>query len=139
MFSSQKIKLLFIFFLFSIFFNFQTAFVSAYDFELHSGLGDAGYEAGYDDAGLTDEPVAQVAGSIVKQIIAYVGIFFLLLTIYAGFIWMLSRGNEQEVEKSKKILQNAIIGLIVVLLAYAITYLFMSTLTGVEGPVTEIK
>ncbi len=133
----QKIKLLFIFTLFSFFFNFQA--VLAYDFELHSGLGDAGYEAGYDDAGLTDQSVSQIAGSVVKQVIAYVGVFFLLLTIYAGFIWMLSRGNEQEVERSKKILQNAIIGLIVVLLAYAITYLFMSTLSGVEGPVLETK
>ncbi len=135
----QKIKLLFIFILFLLFFNFQAVPVLAYDFEVHSGLGDAGYEAGYDDAGLTDESVSQIAGSAVKQVIAYVGVFFLLLTIYAGFIWMLSRGNEQEVERSKKILQNAIIGLIVVLLAYAITYLFMSTLSGVEGPVLETK
>ena len=113
-----------------IFFT-QPAAVFAYDFELHSGLGDTGYEAGYDEAGLTDVSVEDTTGKVIKMILGYIGVFFLLLTIYAGFVWMLARGNEQEIEKAKKILQNAIIGLIVVLFAYAITYLVASTLTNV--------
>jgi len=43
--------------------------------------------------------------------------------IYAGYLWMLARGNEQEVEKAKNIIIYAVIGLVVVLSAYAITRL----------------
>ena len=41
--------------------------------------------------------------------------------IYGGFIWMNSRGNEQDVEKAKNIIRNSIIGLLIVIAAYAIT------------------
>jgi len=41
--------------------------------------------------------------------------------IYGGFIWMIARGNEGEVTKAKDLIQAAIIGLVVVLAAYAIT------------------
>jgi hypothetical protein len=34
---------------------------------------------------------------------------------------MLARGNEQEVEKAKNLIQAAVIGLMIVLSAYAIT------------------
>ena len=51
------------------------------------------------------------------------GVVFLILMIYGGYLWMLARGNEQEVEKAKNIIQNALIGLVIVLAAYAITAL----------------
>jgi hypothetical protein len=45
---------------------------------------------------------------------------------------MTARGNEEQVEKAKKVIQNAVIGLIIVILAYAIT-LFIGRLLGVGG------
>lgn len=134
----ERIKLVFLVFISLLFLNLQFIPVLAYDFEMHSGVGDTGDEAGYNDVNLTDDSVAQMVGDVIRQIILYLGVFFLLLTIYAGFIWMFSRGNDQEVEKAKKRLQNALIGLIVVLLAYTITYLFMHTLTGVQSEPVKI-
>ncbi len=129
----KNIKLFFLVFVGFLFFSIQFFPVFAYDFELHSGLGDTGYEAGYDDVNLTEDNIPQLIGRIIRQVMLYLGVFFLALTIYAGFIWMIARGNEQEIEKAKTILKNAIIGLIVVLLAYAITYLFMDALSGVQA------
>jgi len=37
-------------------------------------------------------------------------------------LWMTSGGNEEKIEKAKKILVSSIIGLTIVLAAYAITY-----------------
>ena len=110
----------------------QVVDVLAYDFVSDSGIGETGVEAGYHDANLTEDSLAQTIGKIIRAVIAFVGVFFLLLTIYGGLIWMFSRGNEQEVEKAKKILQNAIIGLIVVLLAYGITYFLTNILASVQ-------
>lgn len=60
-------------------------------------------------------------GQIVGTILSFVGVVFLILIIYAGLQWMTSRGNQQEVEKSKDLIIAAVIGLIIVLGAYAIT------------------
>ncbi len=111
-----------------ILFNFHFLQAIAFDFERDSGLTNTGQEAGYNEADLTNITIPQIIGKVVRQLMIYLGVFFMILTIYGGFIWMFSRGNEQEVEKAKKILQNALIGLIVVLLAYAITSLLASAL-----------
>jgi len=44
-----------------------------------------------------------------------------MLVIYGGFLWMTARGNEQQVTKAKDLIISAVIGLVIVLAAYAIT------------------
>jgi hypothetical protein len=63
--------------------------------------------------------------TIVNIVLSIVGTLFFLLLLYAGFIWMNSKGNETEVKKAQSIIQQTIIGLTIVLLAYVITkYIF---------------
>jgi hypothetical protein len=45
----------------------------------------------------------------------------MILIVYAGFLWMTARGNEQTVEKAQTIIRSSVIGLIIVLGAYSIT------------------
>lgn len=61
-------------------------------------------------------------GNVISIVLGFVGVIFLGLIIYGGLIWMIARGNEQEVEKAKKVIEAAVIGLAIVLAAYAITY-----------------
>jgi cbb3-type cytochrome oxidase subunit 3 len=60
-------------------------------------------------------------GEIVGAALSFIGVIFLALIVYAGFRWMLSAGNQQAVDKAKELLVAAIIGLVIVLAAYAIT------------------
>jgi len=60
-------------------------------------------------------------GGIVGLILSFVGIIFLILTVYAGILWMTAQGNNAQVEKAKTLLINAIIGLIVITAAYSLT------------------
>lgn len=60
-------------------------------------------------------------GRIIGIALSFVGVIFLLLMIYAGIMWMIARGNEQEVSKAKDLLTNAVVGLIIVFAAYALT------------------
>jgi TRAP-type C4-dicarboxylate transport system permease small subunit len=60
-------------------------------------------------------------GQIISVVLSFVGVLFLGLMIYAGIMWMTSNGNEQTVSKSKDLIINAIIGIIIVFAAYAIT------------------
>ena len=63
----------------------------------------------------------QMVGLVIQIALSMLGIAFLILMIYAGMIWMNSRGNDKEVERAKDIIRNSIIGLVIVLAAYAIT------------------
>jgi len=61
------------------------------------------------------------AGEIIGFVLSFVGILFLGLMIYAGLLWMTAQGNETKITKAKDLLINAVIGLIIVFAAYAIT------------------
>jgi len=58
---------------------------------------------------------------VINQLITLIGIIFLLLLIYAGYLWMTARGNDEEVNKAKKITRESVIGLIIILLARLLT------------------
>lgn len=59
--------------------------------------------------------------TIVSAGLSMVGVIFLVLMIYGGYIWMIARGDEAEAKKAKGIITMAIIGLVVVIAAYAIS------------------
>ncbi|MFA5937373.1 MAG: hypothetical protein WC822_05885, partial [Candidatus Paceibacterota bacterium] len=75
--------------------------------------------AGYSAASRTT--LAATIGGVVKVALSLLGVLFMLLTIYAGFLWMNARGNEAQVDKAQEILRAAVIGLIIILGAYSIT------------------
>lgn len=112
--------------------------VLAKSFQETSGLMDTGKKTGHvysaENGSIGALSVFQtndltaIIGFIIKMLLSFIGVVFLLLMIYGGYIWMLARGNDQEVEKAKNIIKNAIIGLAVVLSAYAITLLVGSVL-----------
>lgn len=60
--------------------------------------------------------------TIIKVILGFLAVIFLVLTIVAGFRWMTAGGNEEEVKKAVGTIKNSVIGLVIVLAAYAITY-----------------
>ena len=69
-------------------------------------------------------------GIVLASLLAFLGVIFMLLTIYAGFLWMTAKGNDEQVRKAQKILQTTIIGLVIIALAYGIMRLLESILGG---------
>lgn len=59
--------------------------------------------------------------TIINTLLTFTGIIFLLLIIYAGYLWMTARGNEEQVDRAKKITREVVIGLLLILLARIIT------------------
>jgi predicted permease len=74
------------------------------------------------------QPVAPsiIAASIIKALLAFIGVVFMILFIYGGFLYMTSAGESDKVKKAKGLIKNAIIGVLIVMSAYAITY-FIAT------------
>lgn len=66
-------------------------------------------------------------GKIIRTVLGLLGIIFLLLMVYAGFLWMTARGESDPVDKAKDIIKQSIIGLIIIFLAYALTGFIINT------------
>lgn len=58
---------------------------------------------------------------VINLLLTLLGIICLILIVFAGFKWMTSGGSEEQVSSAQKILKNAIIGLIIILLSWSIT------------------
>ncbi|MFA6522000.1 MAG: hypothetical protein WCT24_00150 [Patescibacteria group bacterium] len=67
---------------------------------------------------------------IISPLLALLGVIFLVLVIYAGFMWMTAGGETAAVKKAKDILTNAVIGLVLVIIAYAATQFIITALTA---------
>lgn len=74
-------------------------------------------------AGYQEGDIGSITGQIINTALQLVGIIFLGLMVYAGYLWMTAQGEESQVEKAQKIVTSAIIGLILTMSAYAITTL----------------
>jgi hypothetical protein len=61
-----------------------------------------------------------VIGNIVKFVLRFLAVVFVILIIYSGFKWMTAGGDSKKVDEAKSVMKNAIIGLIIVMCSYAI-------------------
>lgn len=62
--------------------------------------------------------------------LAISGTVVILFLIYGGFIYLTSAGNDEAAEKGKKILINAVIGLVVIIMSTAIVTIVSGLLSG---------
>ena len=87
------------------------------------GLENAGGEQGIGlnvEAYKTNDTLYTSLGLLINTAINFAGIICVLFLIYAGWLWMMAKGNEEQVGKAKKIAEAAIIALIIILCAWFI-------------------
>lgn len=119
----------------SLFFGLSTQ--ASYNFINDSGLKKTGENLGYQTDQNTDTFIESYLGQILTLVFSILGLIFFVLIIYAGFLWMTAQGKDSQIGEAKKILTNAIIGLVIVLASYAISYFVFSALTPAVETVTE--
>ena len=93
--------------------------------DIGSGLDDIG-----DQAELSGAELPEVIGTLIKVFLSILGIIFLILTLYAGFLWMTAAGNPDKVGKAKTLLAQAVIGLILILASYAISQFVVEAISS---------
>jgi len=77
--------------------------------------------AGGAGLGSTSSPSLEtVIGLIINSILSMVGIILLCYLIYGGFRWMTAGGDTKGVTEAQAIIKNAVIGIIIIALAYVI-------------------
>ena len=68
-----------------------------------------------------EDQIFNTIGNIVNVLLGLLGIIFFLLTLWAGFIWMTAQGDSGKVEKARTMLVQGVIGIIIILSAFAIS------------------
>ena len=89
-------------------------------------------------AGFSDIGVGNIMATLITVVLSVLALIFLVLTIMAGFKWMNAGGNDEDVKKAQASLKNAIIGLIIVLASFAITYFVFNNLPFSGGSPSSI-
>lgn len=89
-------------------------------------LDTVGEGAGY--SAQTADSLTNTIGTLIQTLLGFLGVVFLILIIYAGLLWMTAAGNEDKVKKAQSILMSSVIGLIILLSAYAISYFVISNI-----------
>lgn len=92
-------------------------------FELGGKMDAVADKAGYNIDTATPN---SIIGTVIKTFLSLLGIIFLILMLYGGYLWMTDRGGGKSVEKGKEVIQAAVIGLGITLASYAITYFVIS-------------
>ncbi len=92
-----------------------------------------GLDATAAGTGLKAAQPAAVIGSIIGYALSFIGVIFMVLILYGGYLWMTSYGDSQKVDKAKDLITGAVIGLVIIIAAYTITNFVVGAILGSVG------
>ena len=80
----------------------------------------------------TTDPAA-IVGAIISTAIGLMGVVLLCYLLLGGFTWMTAGGDETKVKKARAMITNAVIGIVIVVSAYAIANYVLTALSAGLG------
>ncbi|MFH2063126.1 MAG: DUF4215 domain-containing protein [bacterium] len=86
--------------------------------------------------GLGTSDIRTTAATIVSYFLGLLGLLAVLIVLYAGFLWMTAGGNDDQVGRAKKLMTNGVIGLVIIMSAFAIAQFVLRAIvsgTGYQG------
>ena len=73
------------------------------------------------DNSLSNRDPRAIVGSIINVALGFLGVIAVAIILMGGFKWMTAGGNEDKVSEAKKLLGAGVIGLVIVLAAWAVS------------------
>ncbi len=93
-----------------------------------------GFEQFAQDAGFsTEASIMEIITRLIRTFLTFLGVLMVVYVLYGGFLYMTSGGETERIKKAKKILINAMIGLVIILSSYAIVQFVLNSITGATG------
>ncbi len=89
---------------------------------------DLGVEAIQSSIKLGSGDVRQTAARIINVALGFLGIIAVVIVLLGGFKYMIAGGNEEKTAEARKLIVSGIIGLAIILSAWAITSFVISRL-----------
>ena len=112
---------------FLVFFVCQPVLAAALDFGLQYG----------GQSGLGSQDIRITIAQIIRTCLGILGIILVILIIMSGIYYFLSLGDAEKIQKAKKLLISALIGLAIILLGFALISYILTTLVGPQQPRAE--
>lgn len=74
-------------------------------------------------------------GRLIQTVLSYLGVLFLILMLYSGFLYMTARGDSKKIDSAVGIIKGAVTGLVIIAASYALTAFVINAVSGVgSGP-----
>lgn len=83
--------------------------------------------------GLSGRSIVLILVNVIRILLGFLGLILVIMIIYAGYMIMVSAGDEEKITKGKTILKNAIIGTAIILFSFIIVQFIINILSGVTG------
>lgn len=71
----------------------------------------------------------QLVLTIVNYVLTFLGVIAVLMIIYGGMLYVTAAGQQEKVDKGKKILMYTIIGIIIIMLSFVIVNAVLGSAT----------
>lgn len=68
----------------------------------------------------TDIPLIETIARIINILLGFLGVLAVLLVLWGGFKWMTAAGNEDQISEAKKLMGAGVVGLAIILAAFAV-------------------
>ena len=121
------------------FLSLVPAVAMAQNFSIDASTGpDLGVDAPR-AAGLGNTDIRITIARIIRVAMSLLGIISVVIVLFGGFIWMTAGGNDEKIGEAKKWIFGGVIGLAIILSAFAISSFVINSLvnataTGDAGP-----
>ncbi len=83
--------------------------------------------------GLGSGDIRTIIANIIRVALTLLGIIALAIFLYGGYLYMTAAGSEDKVSQARKLMINGVIGIAIILSAYAITSFIISRLSSATG------
>ena len=83
--------------------------------------------------GLGERDPRDIIAAIINVLLGFLGIIAVVLILFGGFKWMTAAGNEDKVAEAKKLMAAGVIGLIIILAAFALATFILNNLMNVTN------
>lgn len=92
-------------------------------------LGASGFEPG---------TIEHTFVGIVYFALTFSGVALVAIIVYGGYLWLTAAGNDEQIKKAKDVIKSAIIGIVIILSGYAVSYAIIKAASfAITGKVTE--
>lgn len=86
-----------------------------------------------ENSGLPETDLPSFIGTIIQWVLGIIGVILIALFVYGGFTYATSAGSQDKIDTGKKIMMYAIIGIVIIVVAFVLTDYIISALLATGG------
>src|SRR3989344_9110090 len=82
------------------------------------------------EVGLPQSDLRVAIVNIIRWALGFLGLVAVIIIMYGGYLWLTAGGDAKKIDKAKKLLISAVIGLIIILSAFIIASFIIRSFFG---------